>query len=305
MSNLGTLWITLSAKTADFRKQLKTSADKISALSNQFKSISIAAGATSAALTGISVVAVRAASNFEKSMIRVKAISQANDEQFAALKGRALELGATTEHSAQAAADGMGFMAMAGIQVNDIIKAMPSVLQLATAGQMDLARAADITTNIMKGMGMEVDQLGKANDVLVSTFTGSNVSLEMLGESFKYVGPVALSAGVGFEEVAAMIGGLGNAGIQGSMAGTTLRMAIARLIKPTAEVSEALDRLRINVQDSSGRLLPMVDIVRQLEEKGAQTADIMSIFGLRAGPGILAGSHHVSRARRLIHFRDS
>src|SRR5690606_15383817 len=104
----------------------------------------------------------------------------------------------------------------------------------------------------------------------------------------KYAGPVAKGAGVQFEEAAAAIGLMGNAGIQGSMAGTSLRGAITRLLNPTAAISKTIKRLGIQVTDASGNLLPLVDIVRQLEMSGATTADMMEIFGQRAGPAMAA-----------------
>src|SRR5690606_36567281 len=144
------------------------------------------------------------------------------------------------------------------------------------------------------------EELGRANDVLVKTFTRTNVDLSMLGESFKYAGPVAKSAGVAFEETAAAIGLMGNAGIQGSMAGTALRGAITRLLKPTAEVARTLQRLGDSATDSEGRLLSLVDIVRQLEESGATTGDMMAIFGQRAGPAMAALVDQGSDALRTL-----
>src|SRR5690606_7893148 len=134
----------------------------------------------------------------------------------------------------------------------------------------------------------KAEEITRVNDVMAKTFTSANVDMRMLGESFKYVGPVASSAGIQFEETAAAIGLLGNAGIQGSEAGTALRGSIARLLKPTAEVSDTLEKLGVKVVNSRGELLPLVDIVRQLEKSGAKTADMMTIFGLEAGPAMQA-----------------
>src|SRR5690606_25493246 len=195
--------------------------------------------------------------DFQAGMNQVRAVSGATGDELAALETQAKELGRTTQFSASEAADGMGYLAMAGFEANEILGSMPSVLQLAAAAQMDLGRAADITSNILTGYGMEVDELGHANDVLVNAMTRANVDLTMLGESFKYVGPVAKSAGVTFEESAAAIGLLGNAGIQGSMAGTALRGAISRLLNPTGEAARTLERLGVNAVTSSGELRPL------------------------------------------------
>src|SRR5690606_10932775 len=101
-------------------------------------------------------------------------------------------------------------------------------------------------------------------------------------------GPVAKSAGVTFEESAAVIGLLGNAGIQGSMAGTALRGAISRLLNPTGEAARTLERLGVNAVASSGALRPLPELIGQLEGSGASTADMMTIFGDRAGPAMAA-----------------
>src|SRR5690606_15746394 len=182
----------------------------------------------------------------------------------------------------------MGFLAMAGFEAEEILGAMPSTLQLAASAQIDLARAADITTNIMTGYGKTVADLPRVNDVLVKTFTSANVNLEMLAESMKYAGPVAHSAGLQFEEAAALIALMGNAGIQGSMAGTSLRGAISRLLNPTSEMQAILRRTNTAVLDNAGNMRSLIDIFRDLEAAGISTADIMELFGLRAGPASAA-----------------
>jgi TP901 family phage tail tape measure protein len=288
MADVGTIKATLTADTAQFSRQMDGVQKKLQAVADGTAKVAAAATAATVAIAALGVAALKIAGGFEAGMTRVKAVSQATDSEFQALRVSALELGRTTEFSARQAAEGMGFLAQAGLKTNQIISAMPSVLQLATAGNLELGEAANITTNIVTGMGMELSKLSGANDVLVSAMTGSNVNLQMLGESFKFVGPVAKSAGVSFNEVTAALGLMGNAGIQGSLAGTSLRMALVRLIKPPKEAADALTRLGVSVKDSQGKMRPLVEIMRQLEQRGAKTADIMSIFGIRAGPAMSA-----------------
>lgn len=241
--------------------------------------------------TGISVLTkktIDSAASFEKSMRRVQAVSQATASEYQKLSTAALEMSTRTEHSAMAIAEGMNFMAMAGFKANEIMEAMPSVLQLASAGVMDLGTAADITTNILTGYGLELSELARANDILVSAMTGANVDLVGLGESFKYVGPLAKAAGIEFSETAAMIALMGNAGIQGSMAGTSLRQAITNLLNPTKQAQEIMARLGIKTRDANGNLLSMTEILRQLEDRSASASDMMILFGQRAGPAMSA-----------------
>jgi TP901 family phage tail tape measure protein len=229
---------------------------------------------------------IDAAANFQAGMSRVSAVSGATGDDLKALQDTAKQLGATTRFSAQEAADGMSFLAMAGFQVNDIVGAMPGVLQLAAAANLDLGRSADIVSNILTGYGKKVEDLAHINDVLVKAFTSANVDLNQLGEAMKYAGPVASGMGVQFEEAAAAIALMGNAGIQGSMAGTSLRGALTRLANPTREVRDTLGRLGVTTHNTRGELLSLEDIVRQLEKSGADTSDMMLLFGQRAGPAM-------------------
>ncbi|MFD5468904.1 phage tail tape measure protein [Streptomyces sp. NPDC127105] len=260
-----------------------------------------------APVAAIGLGVVKTAGDFEQGMNKVRAVSGATGDQFTQLRDLAKQLGATTRYSATEAADGMSFLAMTGFKATDIMTALPGVLDLAAAGNIGLAEAADIASNILSGYGMQAKEIGRVNDALAKTFTSANVDMTMLGESMKYVAPVASSLGVEFEETTAAIGLLGNAGIQGSQAGTTLRMALARLASPPKKAAEALKKLGIEVNDSKGKMRPLVDIIGQLEKTGASTTQMMSIFGIEAGPGMQAIVSQGSGALRSLtqDLRDS
>lgn len=296
MATLAELLVSIGVDTKSLDKGLEGVAEKtnssmqrLARTGEQLTSVgkSMTMGVTTP-IVGMGAAVLKTAGDFEAGMNRVRAVSGATGAEFEQLEALAMELGRTTQFSASEAADAMGFLAMAGMETDEIMGALPHTLNLAAAGALELGDAADIVTNIMSGYGMEVEDLARVNDVLAKTFTSTNTDLNMLGYSFKYVGPVAASAGLQFEEVSAAIGLLGNAGIQGEQAGTVLRGAISRLIKPTGEVQETLERLGVEVQDSAGKMLPLADILRQLEEAGADTADMITIFGVEAGPGMQA-----------------
>jgi TP901 family phage tail tape measure protein len=253
-----------------------------------FQTMGVAAAAMGAAATGALVSVGRTGMEFQKSMNMVQAVTNATAGDMARLSDVAKDLGATTAYTAGQAGDAMYFLASAGFDTNQVIAAMPATLQLAAAAQMDLATAADITSNILSGYGMEVDELGQANDVLVRTFQRTNTNLMMLGEAFKYAGPVAKGAGVEFEEAAAAIGLMGNAGIQASMAGTSLRGALTRMLSPTKQIQEVMNRLGLDLAGANGTVKPLVEVIEQLETSGANTADMMELFGQRAGPAMAA-----------------
>jgi TP901 family phage tail tape measure protein len=240
--------------------------DARKAFTNVTSSATWQAAAVGAAAIGAGLVSsVRVAMDFEKSMSAVAAKTQAGQEDMAKLTELAKDLGRSTQFSAKEVADGMDFLAMAGFKVNDMLTAMPGLLDLAAAGNLDLASTADIVSNILGGMNMEATETGRVADVLAKAATSSNVSVGMLGETFKFVAPVAAQAGAGLEDVAAAAGLLGDAGIQGSEAGTGLRSVLLRLAAPPTEAAKALERLGVSTKDASGNMRPFGDILSDVD----------------------------------------
>lgn len=239
-------------------------------------------------ILGLGAAVLKAAGDFETGMNQVRALTGATGDDFKKLREQAKDLGATTQFTAGQAADAMGFLAQAGLKTQDIYKTMPATLNLAAAAQTSLADTADMMTNIMAGFRMESGDSTRATDVLTTAFTNSNTNLVELAEAMSYAGPVLSGFGISFEETAAAVGLLGNAGIKASRAGTALSGALVRLASPSTEAAEIIEKLGINVFDSSGKMKPLVSIVGQLEDSGATAAEMMKIFGLRAGPAMLA-----------------
>ena len=279
-SSLGSATLRLTADGGDLEKGIRSAGQKAGELGRVLTGLG-------AAFLAPAALGIRAFGQFEKRMANVQAVSGATGAEFQALTDIAKELGRTTEFTASQAAEALGFLAMAGINSSDSISALPNVLNLATAGSLELANAADIVTNVMSGFGISADDVGKATDVLVTGFTSANTDLQQLGEAFTYAGPVAKAAGLSFEETSAALALLGNAGIQASMAGTTLRGSITRLLNPSNQAADALARLGVTATDSAGELLPFNDIIAQFEGTGLSASDAMLIFGQRAGPGML------------------
>ena len=290
--DLGTATLELRADLdrlkADLRSAEGLAQKRMDAFAKKARAAGFALAGVGAVFTGIGVAGVKTFASFEQSMANVQAVSGATAYEFEALSDVAKEMGATTVFTANQAADALGFMAMAGIDAANSIEALPSVLNLAAAGQLELAESADIVTNIMAGFGIQAQNVERATDVLVTGFTSANTNLLQLGEAFTYVGPVAKAAGLAFEETTAALALLGNAGFQGSLAGTSLRAAITKLLSPTSEGVDIIDRLGVQVLNAAGDMIPFVEIVAQLERGGLSAADAMTLFGLRAGPGMLA-----------------
>lgn len=248
--------------------------------------VDVAAGIFALGKAGSAPISLSA--DFQTSMNQVSAVSGAVGNDLEALRQQALELGRTTQFTTSQAADAMGFLAMAGFDADQILGAMPGTLQLAASAQMDMARAADVVTNILTGYNKEVSELPHVNDVLVKTFTSANTDLVKLAEAMKYAGPVASAAGVEFEEAAASLALMGNAGIQGSMAGTSLRGAISRILAPTKKVRDIMKEAGLSFSDAGGKLLPLADIIEQLEPHADDAGMFMELFGQRAGPALAA-----------------
>ncbi len=181
-------------------------------------------------------VPITIAANFEQSMAEVGAVARLDlaGEDFARLTAEARRLGAATEWSASQAGEGMKYLAMAGFGVNQMLDTMPGMLDLATAGSIDLGSAADISSNILSGFKMHTKDMGRLGDVLVNTFTSSNTSLAMLGETMKYVAPVAQALGVSVEMTAAMAGKLGGRGYPGIPG----RYSHARHVQPPGQTHQ-------------------------------------------------------------------
>lgn len=232
-----------------------------------------------------------AGAKFEKAMNQVKALTGATGKEFNKLSMQAKKLGATTQFSASESADAMGFLAKAGFKADKILKALPSTLRLAAAANLDMASAANIVTNIMSGAQVPVKDLAKVTDILTKAFTSANTDLTQLGEAFKFAGPVASAMKIPISEVTAVLASMGNAGIQAGMAGTALRTGLIRLAKPANDAKKIFKKLGIpekQILDSKGNVKSLTGVIKLLEKSGANAADMMTIFGLRAGPAFQA-----------------
>lgn len=250
------------------------------------------AGAVAAAGIGAGLVsATRVAVDFEKQMSSVAAkMGDATEAQLTQLGSLAKELGRTTKFTAGETAAAMDFLAMAGFKTNDILSATPGVLNLAAVGNMELAEAADIASNILGGMGLPVEKTSRLIDVLAKTATNGNTSVAQLGNAFKSVGPIARTAGASIEDVGASLAILGDRGIQAEEAGTALRNVFVRLAAPPTEAAKALQRLGVSTKNSAGDMRPFGDVLgdvdRRMKELNLGSAEQIGlqsdIFGLRA-----------------------
>mgnify|MGYP003669548133 CR=1 FL=1 len=231
---------------------------------------------------------IKSGTEFEFTMARVGAVTGATGKSFDALNKQAKDLGSSTVFSASEAADAMQFLGMAGMKTNQIMSAMPTTLQLAAAGAMELGQTADIVTNILSGMRLEVSNLDSVANGLAVAANSSNTSISLLGESFSYAAGISASVGLSFADVTAALGKMGDSGMRGSRAGMGLSMALAQILKPSREAEEAMSDLEISFAKADGTTVDLVNMVEQLSTSGANARDILQIFGVQGGRAINA-----------------
>lgn len=257
------------------------------------KTAAAAVGGVATVISGIAVAAGNVGMNFEAQMSRVQAISGATGGELERLKDQAVELGAETAFSALEAAEGMENLASAGFDVQEIMDAMPGMLDLAASSGEDLAASADIAASTLRGFGLEASDAGHVADVLAKNAADTNAAVADTGEAMKYIAPLAHAAGISLEETAAAIGIMADNGIKGSQAGTTLRGALSRLSKPTQDMQEAMDELGISFYDSEGKMLSLSDQISMLKKSMEGMTDeqrnnyLVTLYGQESLSGML------------------
>lgn len=289
-------------KQSEFNQQLKNGSSSADDLSKKVMGF-IGAYAGFRAVTGMLGSGFEMFKNFEQSMANVRAITRATPEEFKALSDEAKRLGKTTVFSASEAADGMKYLGMAGWGANQIISGMPGLLDLAAASGEDLARTADIVSDTMTGFGLSAGRATHVADVFAYTATKSNTNVAMMGETMKYVAPVAESFGASIEQASAIIGIMANSGIKASQAGTSMRAGFLRMADPKARAEMALDKMNVDFIDAYGNMKDVNTIVKDLSVAFGRLADgdklaaAQRIFGtesatawlsvIKAGPAAL------------------
>lgn len=210
--------------------------------------------------------AVKVTADFDEAMSKVQAVSGASGDDFTQLRDKAREMGEKTKFSATEAAEAMNYMAMAGWKTESMLGGIDGVMNLAAASGEDLATTSDIVTDALTAFGMSADESGRLADILASASSNANTNVSMMGESFKYVAPVAGAMGYSAEDVSIALGLMANSGIKASQAGTSLRNIMQRMAKPTKESQAAMDRLGLSLQDDEGNMYSFREIMNQMRD---------------------------------------
>ena len=253
-----------------------------------------AATAIAAAVGTVSIAAIKVGSDFEEGMSKVAAISGATGEDLNKLKDKAMEMGAKTKFSATEASEALQYMAMAGWKTEDMLDGLEGIMNLAAASGEDLASTSDIVTDALTAFGLSAKDSTRFADVLAAASSNANTNVSMMGETFKYVAPVAGALGYSVEDTAVAIGLMANAGIKGSQAGTALRSMLSRLAKPTDDVAAAMKTLGISLTNSDGTMKSFNEITLDLRSsfsklnQSQKTQMAATLAGQEAMSGLLA-----------------
>lgn len=254
-----------SRKMAESQKALRKFSDDSQLVFDSFKQTgAMVTGAGIALSVGLGS-AVKTASDFDTQMSKVKAISGATEEEFTKLRETAKKLGSETAFSASQASEGMEYLALAGWKTNDIIKAMPGLLDLAAAGALDLGTASDIVSDTMSAFGLSAEQAAHASDVFAYAQANANTNVEQMGEAMNYLAPTAKSLGWSLEESSAVIMELANNGLKGSMATQAFGSSLVRLAAPTPKASKLIKKLGLEFFDAQGNMKSMPEVLKELE----------------------------------------
>ena len=286
---------TLKFDTSIDSKGFQSGIDGIGSIAEKgLKATGAILAGTATAIGAIGAASVKVGSDFEASMSKVAAISGATGDDLKALTDKAKEMGATTKFSASESADALQYMAMAGWKTDDMLNGLEGIMNLAAASGEDLATTSDIVTDALTAFGLSAEDSTHFADVLAQASSNANTNVGMMGETFKYVAPVAGALGYTAEDTALAIGLMANSGIKASQAGTSLRSIMSRMAKPTKEVQGAMDKLGVSLTDSNGNMKSLNEVMGDLRNgfaglSEAEAAEMAAALGgQEAMSGLLA-----------------
>lgn len=304
--NMGTAIAYLELDTSKFSKgfrsalsDLKVFGDKSATAESKLKVLSSSFKTTGGLLTktvttplvGIGTAAVAVTSTFQSKMSEVKAISGATGNEFSSLQKKAIEMGAKTKYSSTEAASAFKYMAMAGWDTSDMLSGISGVMNLAAASGEDLATTSDIVTDALTAFGLSAKDSSHFADILAQASSRSNTNVGLMGETFKYVAPVAGALGYSAEDCAVAIGLMANSGIKASQAGTALRSLFTRLAKPTDTVAAAMEKYNITLTDANGNMKPLSTLMSEMRDRfsGLSQAQKANLAATLAGQEGMSG----------------
>lgn len=263
------------------------------------KSPLVAAGVTISAGAGIADT-VQTYADFEAAMSEVKAISGATSQEFEQLTEKANQMGAVTKFTASESAEAFKYMAQAGWDVREMMDGIDGLMALAAASGEDLGITADIVTDALTAFGLSAKESGRFADVMAQAASATNTDVAKMGDTFKYVAPVAGALGYSIEDTAVAIGLMANSGIKASQAGTSLRSLLTNLTRPVGQAEDAINALGISITNTDGSVKPLSQTLQDLRAKfGALTDSEKAQYA-----AMLAGQEGMSGLLAIVNASD-
>lgn len=287
MASLGEVIVKFGADIGDFQQSVSTVTKTLDGVGRNFDSISSRLSGAGTALTaaitapivGIGLASSNAYMDFEQSMAGIRSVTSLTAPELEALKQKAITLGADTKYSATEAANGMKELGAAGFNTGQIMAAAAPMLDLAAAGELGVADAAELAANTLGQFNLSAEDTGHVADVLVLAANSAQTNVRDLGEAMKYSGGLASAAGVNFDTTAAALAIMSESGLKGSMAGTSLSAAIREMINPSRQQAAVMNDLGLSFTDATGKLLPFESIIEQVRTKVTNAQDKIVLFG--------------------------
>ena len=252
--------------SSDFDNGLGDAKTKLSSIGDSATKAGKKLAPLSAGVMAIGTAVVKTTMDFDAEMSKVSAISGATGEDFDKLREKAIEMGDKTKFSASESAEAMEYMAMAGWKTEDMLYGIDGIMNLAAASGEDLATTSDIVTDALTAFGESADKAGDLADIMAAASSNANTNVYMMGETFKYVAPLAGSMGYKMEDTAVAIGLMANAGVKGSRSGTALRSILTRLAKPTKESETAMNALGISLKKDNGEMKSFLEVMENMRD---------------------------------------
>ena len=284
--------------SSSFNNAMGTAETKMQSLGSiAAKAAKLAAAAWGAVKIGQFVSdAVSTYADFDQAMANTAAICGATADDYVRLQQAALDMGKATTKTATESAEALGYMSLAGWDVNESIAGLEPILRLSEATQMDLATCSDLVTDSLSALGLQVDDLGEYLDVAAMANNKSNQTAQMLMEAYIAVGGTMKNLNVPIQESAAALGVLANRGIKGSEAGTALNAVINNLTTGTGKAGKMMDKLGISAFDSNGKFIGLAETIRVVDEATKGMTEEQRNAALAA----LGGKEHIDALNDLI-----
>lgn len=293
--DLFSLFAKISLDTSEYDKGLDTAAKKLhevgKSMSDTGKTLT---KWVTAPVAGLGTAIIKTGADYEAGMSKVQAISGATAADMAMLGDEAMRMAAQTKFSTSESAEAYQYMAMAGWDAQQMVDGLSGIMLLASASGESLASTSDIVTDALTAFGLKASDSGRFADVLAAASNSANTNVSMLGESFKYVAPVAGAMGYSVEDVSIALGLMANSGIKASQAGTSLRTAITNMAAPTSNMTAVMEEYGISLTDADGNMLSFAEIMGVLRDRmggldeATQAAAASQLFGKEAMSGMLA-----------------